>query len=256
MVVAGNNNIYIVVIPQILMEIDQLVDIGLTKNQSVVYLELVRNPGQNPGKLSKRLSLDRSFVYGIINNLIERGLVSSVIKENKQIFYPSDPENLLKDLDEKRSKIISVIKNINEIKHKSKEEASVRVYEGKAGLKVYIREFLETNEFLMFGGGGDLGSLKTLEYDFPHYIKDMKKKKIKGKLLTSKKNKDILSGLYGSNVSIKTIDGLNQPTGISIVRNKVGLLTSDENSRIIVIEDHKIAETLRIYFNKMWKSAK
>jgi sugar-specific transcriptional regulator TrmB len=234
------------------MQISQLTDIGLTKNQAVVYLELIKNPGQNPGKLSKRLSLDRSFVYGIIKNLIEKGLISSVIKENKQLFYPSDPENLLNELDEKRLKIISVVKNINKVKHESKEEASVRVYEGKAGLKAYIREFLGTSEFLMFGGGGNLGFLNSLKYDYLHYIRDINKKKIKGKLLTSKKNKNILSGLYGSNVSIKTVDGLNQPAGISIVRNKVGLLTSNEKPRVVIIDDHKIAETLRIYFNKVW----
>jgi len=234
------------------MQISQLIDIGLTKNQAAVYLELIKNPGQNPGKLSKSLSLDRSFVYGIINNLIEKGLLSSVNKGNKQVLYPSDPENLLKELDEKRLKIISVVKSINEVKHESKEEASVRVYEGKAGLKAYIREFLGTSEFLMFGGGGNLGFLKSLKYDYLHYIGDMKKKKIKGKLLTSKKNKDILSGLYGSSVSIKTVDGLNQPTGISIVGNKVGLLTSEEKPRVVIIDDQKIAETLRLYFNDLW----
>ena len=238
------------------MKIDQLMDIGLTKNQATVYLELLKNPGQNPGKLAKDLSLDRSFVYGIINNLIEKGLVSSVIKENKQVFYPSDPENLLKEMDEMRSKIVSVIKDINEIKQKSKEEVSVRVYEGKSGLKAYIREFLESNEFILFGGGGDLGTLKTLEYDYPHYIKEIKKKKIKGRLLTSKRNEDILSKLYGSSVAIKTIDGLNQPTGISIVGSKVGLLTSDEKSRIVIVEDKKIADTLRAYFNKIWEISK
>ena len=49
------------------MEAKELLEAGLTKNQSEVYLEILKHPGQSGGEIAKTLSIDRSFVYGIIN---------------------------------------------------------------------------------------------------------------------------------------------------------------------------------------------
>ena len=73
--------------------------------------------------LGKRSDFAISLYYGL---------------ENKTMFFPSDPVNLLKEIEEKRSKALSVIEKLNSIKPKALEEKSVKVYEGKAGLKVYV----------------------------------------------------------------------------------------------------------------------
>ena len=72
------------------MEIKELVEIGLTKNQAQVYLELTKNPEQTAGNIAKKLSIDRSFAYGILNSLVDKGLVSHITKENKRVYYNID----------------------------------------------------------------------------------------------------------------------------------------------------------------------
>ena len=55
---------------------------------------------------------------------------------------------------------------------------------------------------------------------------------------------------YGSNVKIKTMNDINQPVGITIINNKVGIYISEEKLKIIVINDKGVAKTLKAYFEK------
>jgi len=239
------------------MKFNELVDIGLTKVQAEVYLALLRQPEQSGGMLAKKLSVDRSFVYAVLNSLIEKGLVSYVKKDNKRLFKASNPENLLKDIDEKKDKILNIVEKLQEIKKQANEETSVNIYEGKAGLKVYIRDILESTNFYTFGGGGTLQVLDTLKYDVPHYAKEISKKKIKGKLITSKENKHQLKKIYGSTVQIKVVEDLPRcPVGITIFKNKTAFYSEEDNNVVVVIENKNITETLKAYFENTWKQAK
>jgi len=239
------------------MNTEELIEVGLTKNQAEIYIELIKHPGQTAGKIAKILSIDRSFVYGILNNLSDKGLVSHIIKEDKKAFFASDPENLLKEIDEKRNKISKVVKEIKSLQEIKKEEKSVKVYEGKSGLKAYVRDFLESKEFYTLGGGGNLSILEVLKYEFPHYLKDIKKKKLVGKIITSKRNIKKLREMYvGSNVKSKFLDELKSQVNFTIFDNKLAIYTAEEKPLVIIIEDKKISESLFNYFNLLWKIAK
>jgi len=50
------------------MEPEELVESGLTLNQATIYLELLKHPEQSGGQIAKKTSIDRSFVYGILNS--------------------------------------------------------------------------------------------------------------------------------------------------------------------------------------------
>lgn len=235
------------------MEVKELMDIGLTMNQAKVYLELLRTPGQNPGRLSKKLSIDRSFMYGILNSLVNKGLVSSLVKENKKVFYPAAPENLLKEIEEKKSKTVNVVKKLKQISQQAPEGELVSMYEGKAGLKAFVRDFLESDYFDTFGGGGKLDILEALKYEYPHYLKDLNKSKIKGRLITSPKNKKIMDKIYKkSKVDIKTLPNLKSRVSFTLFKNKTVIYSAKERPFVIVIDDKEISNSLKDYFENLW----
>jgi len=239
------------------MHTKELVEIGLTKNQAKAYLALIKEPGQNPGGLAKRLSIDRSFLYGILNSLIDKGLVSYATKENKRVYYASDPENLLKEIEEKKRKTFEVVRKLKTIEQETKEKRQVRVYEGKSGLKAYVRDILDSTHIDILGGGGKLEVLETLKSDFPHFLRQLKKKKIKGRLLTSTKNKKKMKELYqNSKVSIKTLEGLKSEVNFAIFKKKIAIYVAEEKPFVVIIEDKKIADALKKYFDILWDGAK
>jgi len=239
------------------MELKDLIEIGLTKNQAEVYLEVVKHPSQTGGQIAKKLSIDRSFVYNILSSLIDKGFISHIIKGKVRLYYSSDPENLLREVEDKKNKISKVIKELKEIKKTTKSERSVRVYEGKAGLKAWIRDFLDTDSFSTLGGGGTLNILDVLKYDYPHYLKEFNKKMIKGRLITSKANKKVMKKVYEkSKVDIKTFESLKSDVSFTVFKDKLAIYSAEEKPFVIIIEDKTISNSLKNYFNEMWKIAK
>jgi sugar-specific transcriptional regulator TrmB len=65
--------------------IEKLNRAGLTGNESKVYLELLKRGSTSANKLAKNTVLDRTLAYQILNNLIEKGLASYIIKEKRSI---------------------------------------------------------------------------------------------------------------------------------------------------------------------------
>lgn len=239
------------------MEAEDLISAGLTKNQAEVYLEILKHPEQSGGEIAKALSIDRSFVYSIINSLIDKGLVSYITKGKVRLYYSADPENLLKAIDEKRNNVNKIVQELKSLKEQTKSEKSVLVYEGKAGLKAYIRDFLEANSFETLGGGGNLKILEALKYEYPHYLNEFNKKKIRGKLITSPKNKKIMSDIYkNSRVEIKTFEGLESGVSFTIFKNKLAIYSAEEKPFVIMIENENIAKALKTYFDKTWNFVK
>ena len=238
------------------MEAKELIEAGLTKNQAKVYLGVLKSPGQTGGGISKKVSMDRSFVYNILDSLAEKGLISYIVKERNRLYYPADPENLLKDIEEKRTRVSKVVQELKTIKEQTKPKRSVRVYEGKAGLKAYIRDFLEADRFETLGGGGKLNILEALKYEYPHYLKEFNKKKINGKLITSPNNKKIMKKIYQkSKVEIKAFEGLKSEVSFTIFKDKLAIYSAQEKPFVIIIEDETVAQALKDYFDKIWQYA-
>jgi len=239
------------------MEAKELISTGLTKNQAEVYLEILKHPEQSGGEIAKTISIDRSFAYSIVNSLIDKGLVSYITKGKVRLYYPADPENLLKEIEEKRTNVNKIVQELKSLKTQTKSKKSVLVYEGKAGLKAYIRDFLESNSFETLGGGGSLKILEALKYEYPHYLKEFNKKKIQGKLVTSPKNKKIMEEIYkNSKVEIKTFEGLESGVSFTIFKNKLAIYSVEEKPFVIIIKNENIANALKNYFDKTWNFAK
>ena len=124
--------------------------IGLSKGESRVYLKLLELGEAKTGLLSDKAKVSRSKIYEILEKLKEKGLASSVIKENIAYFSAGSPENL-KDYIEKRKKdvlddekelsdIMPQLLGLNNLK---KEKQNSLVYEGYKGIKVVFNQILD-----------------------------------------------------------------------------------------------------------------
>jgi sugar-specific transcriptional regulator TrmB len=235
------------------MEPKDLVPAGLTENQAKVYLKILNHPGQTGSGLGKISSIDRSFVYNIIEALINKGLVSHITKDGVRRFYPANPENLLKDIDEKREIILRTIEELKTIKEINEPEKSVSIYEGKAGLKAYITDLLSADSFLTFGGGDKFSLLDALRYSYPKYLKKLNEVKIRGNLITSAENLEQMKELYqNSKVDIKTIKGLKNSVSFTIFNDKIAIYSAEEKPFAIIIHDKNTAKALGDYFKILW----
>jgi sugar-specific transcriptional regulator TrmB len=77
-------------------EITALHLLGLTNNESKVYLTLIRSPGLTAGELSFTAQIPRVKAYGIIRELIRKGLIR-VLHGSPDAYAPVSPHAKLKD---------------------------------------------------------------------------------------------------------------------------------------------------------------
>lgn len=239
------------------MEPKDLIDAGLTRNQAKVYLKLIKQPAQTGGQIAKGVSMDRSFVYNVLASLADKGLVSHILEENVKIFYATDPESLLKESEERKERIMSIVEELKKIKGTTKPDRNVLVYNGKAGLKVYMRDLLNCPSFCSLGGGGLYNIFDLLKTEFPHYLKLFDEKNTKGKIITSPDNEANMKKTYDNlNIKIKTMNGLNKSVCFTLFCDKLAIYSLEHKPYVIIIEDGSIAATLMEYFNLVWKTLK
>src|SRR3989338_9481442 len=168
------------------MDTTSLESIGLTRNQSLVYLSLLKLGLTTAKNIIKESGLHRVIVYDGLEKLQQFGLVSFIIKDFKRYFQASKPKKLLDFLDEKREVINKIIPELENLEGMKKEEISASIYKGKEGIKTIHSEMLkEGKEVYVLGAKGKVFS--ELPYFMPNFEKERIKRRIKFILIYSKK---------------------------------------------------------------------
>ena len=244
------------------MEEKLLQEIGLTNSETAVYTALLKTGSIKIGDFMKEVSLHRSRIYEAINHLIDKCLVSYIIKNNIKYFQASDPEKLLSYIEEQKEKLNEKEKSIKNIIPKLKKQipnlmpqAEAHVLYGKEGFKTMRKDVLKQKQELYLIGGK--GKEDQLEYFFPTFNKLRIKEKIKWKIL------------YDSEVKGKSITKLplmetkflpkeySTPAVINIYGDRVvNVLWEGDNPICFMIINKKIADSYKKWFELMWNNSK
>lgn len=224
---------------------------GLTGNEAKIYLELVKTGTISANKLAKKISIDRTLTYTVLNNLIGKGLVKYVIKENKKHFQATDPKNLLNPIKEKEAFIKDLIPELKSIEKITETKHEINIYEGKQGVRTFIRDLLKEKKFYIFGA---TGKMYDLLYESPAIAKEAAKLGINAKIITNPKFKEYkFTNLKGIKTKFLNIE--SKVTTI-IFGDKISLHLLTQKPVIIIIKNKEIAEGYKNYFDWIWKNAK
>ena len=122
-------------------EMFNLLKIGLTEGEAKVYLALSELGSSTVGPIVKKSSVAYSNIYDILNRLIDKGIVSFIIKNKTKYFQAAPPANLVDFLDKKEKqiseqkqslqKIIPDLEKLQELHPKQEAE----IFLGKKGLR-------------------------------------------------------------------------------------------------------------------------
>ncbi|MBN2142656.1 hypothetical protein JW711_04980 [Candidatus Woesearchaeota archaeon] len=224
---------------------------GLTGNESKVYLELLRRGSIPANDLSKKLGMDRTLTYTVLNHLIEKGLVNHVIRANRKYFEASNPMNLLNPIKEKTVFVNDLIPKLKSIERLKEIEQEVNVYEGREGLRSLMRELLKHKSFCSFGS---TGRAYDILYELPRIAKEVQKKGVKAKVITSSKFKhhDMTKV---KNIDFRYLDVKSEAT-TSIFGNKVAIHVAMQKPFIVIINNKEIASSYKNHFEILWRNAR
>ncbi|MFC1710914.1 TrmB family transcriptional regulator [Nanoarchaeota archaeon] len=238
-----------------------LLKIGLSEKEANLYLIIAKHKEITAGEVSKLGEESRTHTYDTINKLLEKGLITYVVKNNVKFFKAVDPKKLLDYLKEKETKIKEEKKEILEIipkikdlqKNFKKEDVSIDVYEGGEGIKTIMNDVLrEGKDFLTWGA-----TTKVKDYvpDFfiDKYLNERKRKKIKARQLFTDFYGVLKSPLSQNK---KLPQEFASPTTTLVYGNKVAVFLWLKIPKVILVNNKDLAKSYRKHFNLMWKLIK
>jgi HTH-type transcriptional regulator, sugar sensing transcriptional regulator len=235
---------------------EKLAKIGLNKAESLVYLYLLEQGLSTPSQIGKSTGIGRTNTYHVLRDLKEKSLIEEQ-KQNKKLAYiGSDPESLLRSMDNKRALISDILPDLRALYTTLKNKPKIRFYDGWSQVKEIYLQVL--NSEIVYG----LGSTKHLamqdEKFFNNYLTLIKEKGIIFRDIMSQsssedsieKIKATLRGLH--EVKLLPNNYHDIPTDILIWDDSIALIVLSEPVFGTVLSNSLMSQAFKTIFDVMW----
>ncbi len=247
------------------MEIKAILkEFGLTENEIKLYLKLLELGSATSGQLMKETGFYSKTIYELLDKLIDKGLVSFVIKANIKYFEAENPEKFLdiiseeeKGLKTKEEHIKKILPELIAKRKISKEPQEATIYKGNKGMKSVFEDTLkQKGEILVFGGGGKFKEALGPYSELWH--KKRAKAGIKLRLLWNEKLRNKKKDLAEFKLlQLKFLpEEFDNPAPAVIYGDKVAITVWSETPIATLIRSKDVAKSYRSYFDMLWKTAK
>lgn len=242
---------------------NKLEELGLTKNESKVYLFLLKQGETTTGAIIKETGIANSRVYESLNSLIEKGLVSYNVQKEGKHFIAEDPKKFIEIEEAREKKIKELIPGLVSLKNSEQKETTTAVYEGYEGFKTAFKKIIDDCPVR--------GQIDIIGFSQPAHASDslklfleninlrcvQKKQKLRFLLDESGKfwqGKDREKMKYNE---VKYLPkGYITPAAMDIFEEYVYIFLWEEKPFVFMIKNKVIAESFKTYFNLMWGIAK
>ena len=238
--------------PDIYSDLEKL---NFSINESKVYLVLIKIGPSFAGRISKEANLDRSSTYNALKQLVERGIVSTVFEKKRTIYVPADPKKIIDYFKEKEEIANTIIPRLRELFALKKEKKSVMLFQGFKGIKTICQDILDSMEGKEYYVTGSEGQFRErMPYYSPLFKKIKEQRKIKTKMLVREGRTELAKWKLTEYRGVPS--DVESPATINIYDGKVAIFIWDEKPEAVLIENEKVSQTLKNYFDFMWKHAK
>ncbi len=232
---------------------ETLKSIGLSKNETKIYLALLELGPSLMGHLCAKTKIHRRNAYDSIEMLKDKGFISSTIVNNRNVFEATGPERIIDMLDEKKAGIQEIIPKL--LAKQNKKQANVRIYAGLGGRKIIFEDKLKCDEEQLVLGA-HLPSEKSERF-IENYHNRRIKKNISLRMLFTNNEKAAAKKFKKYKFVTARImpEDLGAPIAINIWGNKTAILLGSETIEptSILIEDSGLTGNFRTYFEMLWK---
>lgn len=227
--------------------------LGFQEAEIKIYLSLLKKGLSTATQISQYTKLNRSHIYDKLEILLEKGLISFVIKNNVKYFNASNPEKIIDYLKEIQTNIQKIIPSLNELKEIPKSKTIVELYQGKEGMKTVLKDIIrEKKDYFVFGEEGQFQ--KMLPIFIQQFLRDVKHYKLHERLLSreEKRGKVILT----KNTKIKYLpNNFFSPITTTIYGDKTAIFIWAEPQFVVLIKDSGVSKAFNSYFDILWQIA-
>ncbi len=241
--------------------LNALTDYGLKEKEAKTYLASLELGAATASDIALKSDLPRTLTYDILERLIDEGLVSYAVKDNKKYFAAANPQELIRIVKEREQKITNVMKQLQELQQiQGTKRPRVEIYEGKEGIKVLMNSILSCGEKEFFAYGSSKASIRVM----PAFIQDWHKRRvklgIKGNVIYNKTKEAVKFMNQEKEGKINYTHRylpitIESPTATLIFGDTVALLSFTGDPFGVSIQSEHMAANHKRYFHELWKIA-
>lgn len=244
----------------------ELQKVGLDSREAKVYLAALEIGPSPVQKIAQRAGIPRATVYLVLDDLQNKGFVTTYDEGKKTFFVAESPERLItlaeeREIDAKQRKE-TVTKLVPELIArgqfgKKSRKTTVKFYEGPTAMKAQLRDDLAQ-------AGGEVLNIfvrdKTeniLNKIGVNNVGEMRKRaKMKRRIIYTNSNNQPHAQYPADEAVFVPNSELPIKADIAVIGDRVALVPYDSPMRGIAIEDAAIADSFRSLFNLLWSKFK
>ena len=236
-------------------------DLGFSEREIKVYLALLELGATTVGPIATKTRLQHSKVYQTLEKLIDRGLVSFIIKSKTKYFQAQNPKQILNILKEKEKRFSEILPKLKQKQENSKEKQIATVYEGYKAIKsmfdLILEELDKNSYYYVFAFKEDYLTSKLASRFLRNIHMQLSEKKVDDRLIANISIKKEFEKNYSDIKGIKyRFTNLNLPLGLMIIDDRVINWIWGERPTAVEIVSKQIAQQYREFFLELWKIAK
>ena len=246
------------------MDMSSLKEAGLTDGETKVYMALLELGASTTGPVIKKSGIARSIIYEILERLLEKGLISYIVKEKTKHYRAAEPGKILEYIDERdkrlhenKQKVEKMLPGLAALTESAKGSAA-QIYEGFKGIQtahehLYLK--LKRGEEYVTLGISPFQEDKYHAYWQRDHVRRAKAG-IKCRLLF---NKGTDPAILRNRNSYKGCDARYMPTPIQtpawtmVYRDTMVTVLQSKKGMAVEIVNQEIADSFRAYFEDFWK---
>jgi HTH-type transcriptional regulator, sugar sensing transcriptional regulator len=240
---------------------DQLSDIGLEGKRADVYLSLLRLGAGTVMEVAKAAKVKRPTAYDILDDLVEKRLVTIGFKGRRRVFTAENPVRLKENLELQMSSINALLPDLQALHNLRPNTPRIRYYEGVEGIKTVSEDILTvvSREYFYFGSMKEIIDVTGKEYQRDWVRRRIEKKiwsnaiRIREKETSNNFLKDGPANLRRLRFFPRVIP--EDIVGLYIYDNKITITSAIKECYGLILESRELVTLMKGVWQLVWSIA-
>lgn len=239
------------------MNEDILVNIGLSKSETKIYLALLHEGVSTVTTIARATKLHRANIYDALKKLVARGLATYMQKENVSYYEAAPPSALMNILKEKEQQLATILPQLELSRKLSEEKGEAYVVEGLQGLFNAMYHFLEYGEDIkVYGIPKSVPEIVRTK--IPHFHKERIAKNVKMLHIYNHDAKDRIKFLNKMQLTQARYlpESFDSQVSTWVCGEEIMLTLWQKPIICVIVKNKQVAESYKQYFSLLWDAAK
>ncbi len=238
---------------------EKLQKAGLNETEAKIYLAALELGETSVSRIARKSGIKRTTVYLSLENLIQKGLMSQIVKDGKKYFFAEDPRNLERLMEEKKERIAKLLPSLLSFANLIDKKPAVHHFEDTDGVKELLQDVLNypDQEVLMLYSESSILDFED-KFFSDYFVPERVKRKISARVLMP--DNEVMRQNMATNQASLRQSKILPPNLFNIQieimiygKNKINLSSFKEKFGMI-IESQIIHDGFKSIFETLWNS--